>query len=72
MKKIVDRKGLTKIILLFFKTCRLSSSKKSVTWKEARLSERMDSMEQCTLKNVNNYLNPNIYSYLRDIWWSKF
>jgi hypothetical protein len=22
------------------------------------------SMEQCTLKNVNNYLNANIYSYL--------
>jgi hypothetical protein len=21
-------------------------------------------MEQCTLKNVNNYLNSNIYSYL--------
>jgi len=21
-------------------------------------------MEQCTLKNVNNYLNTNIYSYL--------
>jgi hypothetical protein len=34
------------------------------------------SMEQCTLKNVNNYLNAlenlNVSKFLRDIWWSKF
>jgi Calcium-activated chloride channel len=29
-------------------------------------------MEQRALKNVNNYLNTNIYFFLRDIWWSKF
>ncbi len=32
----------------------------------------MLSMEQQDLKNVNNCLNTNIYSYLRDIWCSKF
>jgi hypothetical protein len=31
---------------------------------ELSYSFRCDSMEQRTLKNVNNYLNTNIYSYL--------
>ncbi len=29
-----------------------------------KLGEGMKAMEQRTLKNVNNYLNTNIYSYL--------
>ncbi len=27
-------------------------------------TERQCVMEQCTLRNINNYLNTNIYSYL--------
>jgi hypothetical protein len=30
------------------------------------------STEQHAFKNGNNCQNTNIYSYLRDIWWSKF
>jgi hypothetical protein len=33
---------------------------------------KMATMEQCALKNVNNYLNTNIYSYLEGSWLSKF
>jgi hypothetical protein len=31
---------------------------------EIRQIKHSTQMEQCTLKNVNNYLNINIYSYL--------
>ncbi len=39
-------------------------------WKTVTI-ECAYSMEEHALKNVNNCLNTNIYSY-RDIWWSKY
>jgi hypothetical protein len=46
------------------KQIQLSKSRQEIKKVFSEVLEIKHTMEQCALKNVNNYLNTNIYSYL--------
>ncbi len=55
---------MTKIVLLFYSNLVLFNKFKILKFKNVQIQKIGHLMEQHTLKNVNNCLNTNIYSYL--------